>query len=370
VSDADLDAGELSVSTLELFFDLVFVFTVTQLTQVLSHDLHPRGLLHATLILLVVWWMYDGYCWLTNSVPPDRPSRRLVLLAGMAAFLLAAMALPRAFGDGGVAFGLAYLLINALHALLYSRTTVGADPLRAVLRFGPLNLGAALLVLAAGFVNGWPRTALWLGAAGVHLVIPYVSRIGGLAMRAGHIVERHGLVVIIALGEAVVAIGLGAEGRRLGTGLALVAVLGLALAACLWWVYFGGDDDRAAVALESVGGSRRTILVLNAYAYTHVAILLGVVCVATGMKRAIAHPGAALPWGHAVALSGGVVLFLAGEVAFRAVLRLGRLVPRLLALPVLAATAAAGKVAAGWQLSALVTVLAVLFAAEVMTNEP
>jgi low temperature requirement protein LtrA len=370
VSGAELAAGESRVSTLELFFDLVFVFTVTQLSQVLSHDLHPRGLLHATLILLVVWWMYDGYCWLTNAVPPDRPSRRLVLLAGMAAFLLAAMALPRAFGDGGVAFGLAYLLVNAVHALLYSRVTAGQDPLAAVLRFGPLNLLAALLVLTAGFVHGWPRTALWLGAVGVHRAIPYVSRLGGLAMRAGHIVERHGLVVIVALGEAVVAIGLGAEGRRLDAGLALVAVLGLALAACLWWVYFGGDDERAAAALESAGGSRRTVLALNGYAYTHVAILLGVVCVATGMKRAVAHPGAALPWGHAVALSGGVALFLAGEVAFRAVLRLGRLAPRLLALPVLVATAGAGRAAAGWQLSALVAVLAVLFAAEMMTNEP
>jgi low temperature requirement protein LtrA len=370
VSGAELAAGESRVSTLELFFDLVFVFTVTQLSQVLSHDLHPRGLLHATLILLVVWWMYDGYCWLTNAVPPDRPSRRLVLLAGMAAFLLAAMALPRAFGDGGVAFGLAYLLVNAVHALLYSRVTAGQDPLAAVLRFGPLNLLAALLVLTAGFVHGWPRTALWLGAVGVHRAIPYVSRLGGLAMRAGHIVERHGLVVIVALGEAVVAIGLGAEGRRLDAGLALVAVLGLALAACLWWVYFGGDDERAAAALESAGGSRRTVLALNGYAYTHVAILLGVVCVATGMKRAVAHPGAELPWGHAIALSGGVALFLAGEVAFRAVLRLGRLAPRLLALPVLVATAGAGRAAAGWQLSALVAVLAVLFAAEMMTNEP
>jgi low temperature requirement protein LtrA len=151
------------VSTLELFFDLVFVFTITQLTAVLSDDPTLRGLLRVVLMLGVIFWMYGGYAWMTNAVATDRVARRLLLLGGMAGFLVLALAIPAAFTDGDVAFGVAYLVIVSIHTGLYSRTGV-PHTVRALVRLAPFNLASALLVLAAVMVEGTAAYLLW-GAA-------------------------------------------------------------------------------------------------------------------------------------------------------------------------------------------------------------
>jgi low temperature requirement protein LtrA len=267
VPEADGHTGQADrVSTLELFFDLVFVFTITQLTAVLSDDPTLRGLLRVVLMLGVIFWMYGGYAWLTNAVALDRAARRLVLLGGMAGFLVLALTVPQAFAGGDLAFGLAYLVVVSIHAGLYSRTSV-THTVRALFRLAPFNLASALLVLGAVVAGGTAGYLLWVAAFALEWVTPLVTGIGGFRVAPAHFVERHGLLVIVALGESIVAIGIGASGLPVDLALISVAVLGLLLAACLWWAYFGGDDTRAEQALAAVPEDRRAAVAVLAFGY-------------------------------------------------------------------------------------------------------
>jgi low temperature requirement protein LtrA len=352
------------VSTLELFFDLVFVFTITQLTAVLSDDPTPRGLLRVVLMLGVILWMYSGYAWMTNAVATDRAARRLLLLAGMAGYLVLALAIPRAFSEGDVAFGVAYLVIVAIHTGLYSRTGE-ARTVRALLRLAPLNLASALLVLAAVIADGVAAYLLWGAAFALEWVTPMLTPIGGFRIAPAHFVERHGLVVIVALGESVVAIGIGAAHLPVDLALASVAVLGLLLAACLWWAYFGGDDRRAERALAAVPDDRRGWVAVQAFGYCHLLMLLGIIALAAGLKDAIGHAFEPLDLAHALLLAGGVAVFLAGDILFRRTLRIGPARHRAAAAVLALATVPAGlAVSAVLQLTVLGIVLAGSLAAE------
>jgi low temperature requirement protein LtrA len=352
------------VSTLELFFDLVFVFTITQLTAVLSDDPTPRGLLRVVLMLGVILWMYSGYAWMTNAVATDRAARRLLLLAGMAGYLVLALAIPRAFSEGDVAFGVAYLVIVAIHTGLYSRTGE-ARTVRALLRLAPLNLASALLVLAAVIADGGAAYLLWAAAFALEWVTPMLTPIGGFRIAPAHFVERHGLVVIVALGESVVAIGIGAAHLPVDLALASVAVLGLLLAACLWWAYFGGDDRRAEQALAAVPDDRRGWVAVQAFGYCHLLMLLGIIALAAGLKDAIGHAFEPLDMAHALLLAGGVAAFLAGDILFRRTLRIGPARHRAAAAVLALATVPAGLAASAvLQLTALGIVLAGSLAAE------
>ena len=358
------------VSTLELFFDLVFVFTITQLTSVLAGQPNARGLLAVVLMLGVIWWMYGGYAWLTNAVPPDRTSARLLLMVGMAGFLVVALAIPHAFAGDGLAFGLGYLLVTLVHAGLFTRTST-RSAVRAILRIAPFNLTSALLVVAGGFAGGAAEYALWGLAFVLMAVTPFLSGIGGFRVQPAHFVERHGLVVIIVLGESVVAVGIGVSGQRVEPALVGVAVLGLALAAGLWWLYFGGDDALAERALTEAPVERRPRLALYAYGYAHVPILLGVVGVATGVKRSVGHAFDALSLPLALALGGGVALYLFGDALFRRSLRMApgwfRAAAGLVALASVPLGLFAGAVA---QLAFLVAVLVATVALEKRLSRP
>src|SRR5919198_3678104 len=155
-----MQQDEVRVSTLELFFDLVFVFTITQLTSVLAHHPDGGGLVRVSLMLIVIWWMYGGYAWLTNVVAPDRATYQLFLLSGMAAFLVISLAIPQAFGDNGVAFGVAYLVIVLIHSGLFTRSQRGESGV-AILKVAPLNIVAAVAIIGAGIVGGAGRWVLW-----------------------------------------------------------------------------------------------------------------------------------------------------------------------------------------------------------------
>ena len=310
------------VSTLELFFDLVFVFTITQLTAVLSDDPTLRGLLRVVLMLGVIYYMYGGYAWLTNAVAADRAARRLLLLGGMAGFLVLALAIPRAFSEGDIAFGVAYLVIVGIHGGLYTRTPERLT-IRALVRIIPFNLASALLVLAAVLVEGVAAYLLWAAAFVLEWFSPPLAGLGAFRIAPAHFVERHGLVVIVALGESIVAIGIGAADLPVDLTLATVAVLGLLLAACLWWAYFGGDDTRAERALSAVPEDRRGWVALQTFGYWHLLMLLGIIALAAGLKDVIGHAFDPLELAHALLLSGGTALFLAGDVLFRNALRLG-----------------------------------------------
>jgi low temperature requirement protein LtrA len=352
------------VSTLELFFDLVFVFTITQLTAVLSDDPTPRGLLRVTLMLGVIYYMYGGYAWLTNAVATDRAARRLLLLGGMAGFLVLALAIPRAFSEGDVAFGVAYLVIVSIHAGLYTRASE-APTLRALVRLVPLNLGSALLVLAAVVVEGTAAYLLWGAAFALEWFTPLLASTGGFRIAPAHFVERHGLVVIVALGESIVAIGIGAADLPVDLTLASVAVLGLLLAACLWWAYFGGDDTRAERALAAVPDHHRGWVAIQAFGYWHLLMLGGIIALAAGLKDAVGHAYDPLDLAHALLLSGGIALFLAGDVRFRRTLDLGPGRLRAFAAALALATIPLGLTfSALTQLAVLVLVLAGSLAAE------
>jgi low temperature requirement protein LtrA len=349
---------EVRVSTLELFFDLVFVFTITQLTSVLA--LHPNGVgvLRVGLMLVVIWWMYGGYAWLTNVVAPDRLAYQLLLLGGMAAFLVISLAIPTAFAGGGIAFGVAYLVVVLIHSGLFSRSQVGESGI-AIMRVAPLNIVAALSILAGGIAGGTARGILW-GVAVAVIILPSLRPPDPrFEIAPRHFVERHGLVVIVALGESVVAVGIGATAHALTVGLVAVAVLGLALTACLWWAYFGeGEDEKALEAMRSASPQDRPRLALNGFYHWHLLILFGIIALASALEQAIGHSGDPLSFARALALSGGVACFLAGDALFRRTLAIGELRWRLAAAPLaLAAIPLGTEISAVAQLAALVALL-------------
>jgi low temperature requirement protein LtrA len=328
----------LRVSTLELFFDLVFVFAITQLTGILSHDVSVAAGFRVLLIFGVLWWMYGGYVWLSNARVPSQTPERLLMLLGMAGFLIMGLGIPDAFGRDGVAVGVGYLIVVVVHGWLYQRVN------RNIARVTPFNLVAAALVIAAGVIEGAAAYGLWAAALAVQVLSPLVIRVRGrFAIQPSHFTERHGALVIIVLGESVVDIGIGAEGHAVTVSLALSAVLGLALTAALWWAYFGTrDDERADQAMTAADPAARPALALAAYFYAYIPMLLGVVALASGVKQAIVNTGSTLPAGPCVALGCGVALFLAGSAAFRHALRIGPERYRLAAAALALAVSAVG----------------------------
>jgi low temperature requirement protein LtrA len=309
----------LRVSTLELFFDLVFVFAITQLTGILARDVSVAAGVRVLLIFGVLWWMYGGYVWLANARTPSRTPERLLMLVGMAGFLIMGLAIPHAFGRDGVAVGVGYLIVVVVHGWLYLRVNRNIAPLTA------FNAAAALLVIGAGLAGGTAAYVMWAAALALQVLSPLVIRVRGrFAIQPAHFTERHGALVIIVLGESVVDIGIGAEGHAVTVSLALSAVLGLALTAALWWAYFGTEDDeRAERAMVAADPAARPALALAAYFYAYIPMLLGIVALASGVKEAIVRTGTTLPAGPCVAMGCGVALFLAGSAAFRHALRIG-----------------------------------------------
>jgi low temperature requirement protein LtrA len=322
------DSAEPRVSSLELFFDLVFVFTITQLTSLLAHDPSIKGLVQTMLIFGNVWWMYGGYAWLTNAVPPRELGIRLLLLVGMSGFLLIALAIPTAFAAGGIAFGVGYMIVTLVHTGVFMRTSQ-QTAIQALTVLGPSNLVTAALLLAAGFTTGGLRWALFVASFVLHWATPYFSNTGGFRIRVGHFVERHGLILLIAIGESVVAVGIGLGTAALPAGRIITALLGLALAASLWWLYFNGDEERAAQAMAGAPEARRPWLAVQAFGFIFLPLLGGIVVVAAGMKLAVVayNEPATLP--TALFLASGVSAYALGLVLFRWFLRSGPLGVRL-----------------------------------------
>jgi low temperature requirement protein LtrA len=364
--DVTAPAPVQRVSTLELFFDLVFVFTVTQLTAVLSHDLSWASL--GQVMVMLIWWMYAGYAWLTNSISTRGLRQRAILLGGMAGYLVLALAVPGAFHGSGLAFGVGYFVVTAVHASLFI-WTASAQSSRAFLGIAPFNLFNATLVVIGGALGGTAQAVLWTVAAVLEWSTPWLGNResqSSFVIAPGHFVERHGLVVIVAIGESVVAGGIGAAGLAVDAELMLAVVLGLLLSAALWWAYFGSDDDEQAErALSDAPAGRQPWIALEGFGVAHYFLLLGVVLAAAGIKKAIGHAYDPLETAQALVLGGGVALFLAADVGFRRVLGLGRSLHRAVAALLALATVPLGsEVAAVAQLAALVVLLAAALAGE------
>jgi low temperature requirement protein LtrA len=348
---------EVRVSTLELFFDLVFVFTITQLTAVLAGEPTGEGLGQVVLMLILIWWMYGGFLWLTNAVPPDRTPLRLLLLSGMATFFAISLAIPNAFDGDGVIFAGAYLAVVIIHMGLYMQSATWS--VAGVWSFARLNLVQAILVLAGAIAGGEWQYISWGLAVLIIAVTPALITESGGWIRSSHFVERHGLVVIVALGESVVAIGIGASHLEVNAELLAVAALGLVLAAELWWTYFGGDEEEAERALHATRPNLRTWLLVNAaYYWAHLLLLLGIIAVAAGLEHAIAHAFDSLSFARALTLGGGAALFFCGDVLYRFFLGLPLRTWRLVAAVLAAATIPLGtETSAFVQLAVLVSAI-------------
>ena len=309
-NDQPQASEETQVTTLELFFDLVFVSTLTQLTALLSKSLTWQSLLQAFLIFIVLFWMYGGYVWLTNSVPPVTPVRQLLLIAGMAAFLICALAIPDAFQAAGLTFGIGYLIVMLVHGSMYVRA-VGWK----ASRFVPMNFLSAGTVIAAGFATGPARYWLWIAAIAIHVITSFLGTGVRFQIRVDHFVERHDLLLLIALGESIVAIGAG--GSVLDLRFMLAAVLGLILLGALWWIYFARDDELARATMLARTNAHQLRQALGAYFYAFLPMLFGIILLATGIKSSMVHLTTRLDAAHAFAFGGGVGLYLIGTIIFR-----------------------------------------------------
>ncbi|HET7324602.1 MAG TPA: low temperature requirement protein A, partial [Halococcus sp.] len=260
--DAEQDAAEQEqeVTPLELFFDLVFVFAFTQVTSFLVEHLSWAGIVSGAALLAALWWAWVTYSWLTGAVPAEEAlSARVVILAAMAAMLIVALAVPDAFGNDGILFGVAYFVVRLLHVALYAVATP-PETRDAVLRAAPGFLGGPALLVVAGFFDGSLEGILWAAALVIDYGIVFVRGVEGFHVNVGHFVERHRLILIIALGESLVSIGVGAEGSDLGSKVVLAALCGIVLIMALWWLYFDYVVHAAERRLAQASGHEQTVL--------------------------------------------------------------------------------------------------------------
>jgi low temperature requirement protein LtrA len=306
------------VVPLELFFDLVVVFAFTQVSTLLNDDPTWGGLLRAALLLSVLWWAWSAYAWLTNTLDPEEGGVRMAMFAAMAAMLVTALAAPRAFGRDATIFAVAYLVVRAVHLALYTLAGRGDPELRrAVFRIVPSVFLAGALLLVASPLNGTAKLACWGAAVAVDYLGPLIGHMRGWRLSPHHFVERFGLVILIALGESVIAIGAGTAGLELDPGLITAVLLGITVVACLWWSYFDWVIYVAQVRLAEATGSRRAALARDVYSYLHLPMVGGVVLFAFGMETALHDTKAALALVPAVGLVCGMALYFAAHVALR-----------------------------------------------------
>ena len=306
------------VTPLELFFDLVFVLALTQCTALMAATPTWEGLAQGLLVLGVLWWSWVGYAWLTSVVDPEEGAVRLVMFLAMAAFLICALCVPQAFGSEALVFALAYGVVRVAHILLFVLASRDDPALRRATLGLAISTAVGVGILAlASTADGAPQGALWALALTLDMAGPLLIDPAGWRLEPGHFAERHGLIVIIALGESIVAIGAGAE-AHVDAGVIVAAVLGVAVAAALWWLYF---DVVAPVStrrlIAAAEGSERNRMARDSFSFLHLPMVAGIVLVALGMKKVLGHVEDPLKLVPEFALLGGTAIYLLAHVAFR-----------------------------------------------------
>jgi low temperature requirement protein LtrA len=305
------------VTPLELFFDLVVVFAITQVTSFLSHDPTWSGLGRALLLLGAIWWAWSSYTWLTNALDPEEGGIRLAVLAAVAAMLVLSLATPNAFGRDGVIFGVAFLVVRGLHVVLFALAGRGdRERFSASMRLF-VSLLAPVFLVIAGVLDGGAQLALWGAALAILYVGPLIGHMRGFHVSPSHFVERYGLIIIIALGESIVAIGIGAAGVPLDARVLAAALLGFTIAACLWWSYFDWVVYVSEARLTEATGYRRSAFARDVYAYLHLPMVGGIVLFAFGLKTTLADVGGSLDTLPAFGLCCGVALYFLAHVGLR-----------------------------------------------------
>jgi low temperature requirement protein LtrA len=309
---------EERVTPLELFFDLVFVLAITQCTALMAASPDWAGIVRGLFVLTVLWWTWAGYAWLTSVVDPEEGAVRIVIFAAMAAMLVAALAVPGSFDDDALAFACAYAIVRIAHIGLFLLASRGDPQLRRSVTGLAVStaIGVSLLT-AASAADGAVQASLWGVAILLDLGLPFLFWAEGWRLVPAHFAERHGLILIIALGESIVAIGVGSK-AVVDVTVVVVATLGIAIAAGLWWVYFDVTVWVAERRLSRLpAGREQNEVARDAYSYLHLAMVAGIVLLALGMKKTLEHPGDPLKAVPAVALVGGVAAYLLAIVAFR-----------------------------------------------------
>lgn len=316
------------VSTLELFFDLVFVFTITQVSAVVVGSPTGAGVVRAAILLGVIYWMYDGYAWMTNVAGPSSWPHTALLLVGMAGFFVCALAVPRAFGDDGAVFGVSYLVVTLVH-LVGLILWPGRTPVDTIYAIAPGNLISAGLVLAAGWSHGSAIWLLWTGALALKIVTPLVTqRVQGFEFNAPHYSERHNTIILIVLGESLVSIGLSTKYSAVSRPLMLGALAGLAATTAMWWAYFAGEDRRSATAFCAATARRRVVQAITGYELANAVMIFGVTALAAGIRLRVNQLVSPAPWFEATLVAVGAALFLLGSAGFRLALGFGSPLPR------------------------------------------
>ncbi|MEV4482290.1 low temperature requirement protein A [Micromonospora coxensis] len=332
-----------SVTPLELFFDLVFVYALTQVTALMAADLTWWGMLHGLLMLALLWWCWCCYAWLGNTVRADEGIVRVALFAVMATMFVAAITIPEAFADlpgglsGPVVFASCYLVVRVLHLVIYWHAARGDDGLRRqLLRAALPMLGGATLLFTAALLppqiadtarqEDTLRTLLWVLALAVDYGgVMAIGARGWQIFSAAHWTERHGLIIIVALGESLVAIGVGVTALPISWPIVVASFLGIAVAAALWWAYFDVVSIAAEGVLARAQGAERAALGRDSYTYLHLPMVAGIILLALGLKKVLSYVGdgthhdLAEPL-HGIglyALYGGVILYLLGHLGFR-----------------------------------------------------
>jgi low temperature requirement protein LtrA len=306
------------VTPLELFFDLVFVLAITECTTLMAHHPSWSGVGQGLLVLGVLWWAWASYAWLTSVIDPEAGAVRLVFFAAMAAMLIAAIAVPEAFGDRALVFALAIGAFRVAHIALFAIAGSKEPDLARSVRSLAVStaIAVALLVTASAF-DGPAQAAIWALALALDFGGPYFFGEEGWQIVPGHFAERHGLIIIIALGESIVEIGTGAAGH-LDLGVGAGAVLGVGVAAAMWWVYFDVVALVSARRLaEAEPGPIQNALARDSYSYLHLSLVAGIVLTAFGLEEVLGHTDEHLHWVTAFGLCGGIALYLLGLVAFR-----------------------------------------------------
>ncbi|HEX5621915.1 MAG TPA: low temperature requirement protein A, partial [Solirubrobacteraceae bacterium] len=294
------------------------MLALTQCTALMAADPTWHGVAQAMLVLGVMWWSWVGYAWLTSVVNPEEGSVRILVLAAMAAFLVVALCVPGAFDDEALLFACAYGIVRYAQVgllLVAGRDDPGLRHSASGLAIST-GIGVGLLV-AASFLDGVPQGALWALALALDMGGPLLIDSSGWRLEPGHFAERHGLIVIIALGESIVAIGVGAE-AGVDTGVVIAAVLGIVVAGALWWLYF---DVVALVAERRLSnatpGKMQNEIARDSFSYLHFPMVAGIVLIALGLKKTIEHVDDPLKLVPAAALLGGAAIYLLAHVAFR-----------------------------------------------------
>jgi low temperature requirement protein LtrA len=307
-----------TVKPLELFFDLVFVLGFTQCTALMAARPTWSGIGHGLLVLAMLWWAWVGYAWLTSLVEPEEGSVRVVMLAAMAGLLIVALCVPQAFGDRALGFAVAYGVVRLAHIALYLIASRDQPALhRWVVGYAITTAVVIGLLIGASFVDGGAQASLWVLAILIDWGAPALFGVADWRLVPPHFAERHNLVIILALGESIVALGVGAS-VDLTASVIVAAVLGIGLASALWWIYF---DVVALVTqrrlIQATEGRERNALARDSYSYLHFPMVAGIVLGALGLEATLAHVNQPLDGVHAFALLGGTAIYLLAHVALR-----------------------------------------------------